>query len=126
MNKITFIILFIFSGFSLTAQDTLFKIQNQNFSDYKGLSSYSKDVEQNIKRQHTFAIAGIPCFAGGLLTLAAAFSMSTAVSVNNDDNLARTGAMIGGTLIAVGISFEIESILNGIKKKKRLKSHNTN
>lgn len=126
MIKYFCIFLFIFSGFSLTAQDTLFKIQNQNFSDYKGLSSYSKDVEQNIKRQHAFAIAGIPCFAGGLLTLAAAFSMSTAVSVNNDDNLARTGAMIGGTLIAVGISFEIVSILNGIKKKKRLKSHNTN
>ena len=105
----------------LSAQDTLMSSQNQFFSNYKGLSSYSKSVEQNSKRQYAFAIVGIPCVVGGLIVLGAAFTLSTANSANGDNNLATTGAMIGGTLITTGLTFEIVSIVNGIKKKKGLK-----
>ena len=121
MCKIFYIILFLAFRILLSAQDTLIRNQEQDFSNYKGLSSYSESMEQNIKRQHAFAIAGIPCFAAGLVMLAGSFTISTANSANGDNNLARTGAMIGGTFIITGLTFEIISIANGIKKKKRLK-----
>lgn len=98
-------------------------IKVNNYSLLKNIPELKESldlVKRNIKRQKTFLIAGIPCFAVSIGVLAMSFMTSTAIGPNGNDKYATIGAFIGGTILSTGFSFEIASIANQVKRKKHL------
>jgi len=93
-------------------QNVPFVIIRSDFKDYHIKTEYYKYSN----RQQIFAVAGIPCIAAGLMMLVGSFTI--AMSSHGDFDLAKKGAMVGGVFIITGISFEIVSLINGVKKKK--------
>lgn len=100
---------------------TLFMVNE--FSSLKNIPDLKTVVgktKTNVRRQKSFAIAGIPCFASGVFVLVISFMSSTAIGPNGNDDFAAKGATLGFASIATALSFEVISIVNGIKKKKHL------
>jgi len=72
-------------------------------------------------RQTVFGITGAPlCLLGFGTTLVSGIIYNESI-YSSDEDVAAAGIIAGTVMLTTGISFEIVSIINGHKKKKRLK-----
>ncbi len=72
-------------------------------------------------RQTVFGIAGAPLTLIGFGTTLISGIIYNESYTSSDEDVASAGIAIGTIMLTTGISFEVISIINGNKKKKRLK-----